>query len=454
MKKYIYTAVLFVVLFSCKKQSEQLVPQPPSPIVPPGYITNVNAYLKSNLTGNDYTTLDFGNIVLSAQQDGWFLKVGLRNKKITTDFVLLQTDSFGNCSNGKFIHIKRDSSDLTVFNGSITVESLHRVTAKRQIIANSAMQLECEGGQDVEELSEDGGCDVIPACDNCLPEVVVVGYLPSGGGGGGGTTYSDYLNLSALVNGSSYSSGTSNGNTGTTSGVYSPVVGGGNPGGASNPVRVSPNITITYDQTSTKPGIDVSAFMKCFSTIPDAGAECSVTILDDLPVNDNPSYIFNILSGATGHTFLQLTKTNGTQSVTQIIGFTTSKPLAVLGLPVAGKIVDNTGHKYNASLTMNITPAQLTTEIQTINTLGSNQKYDIWEYNCVNYAVNILNAVRPGNPLQVIQLNDVTSGDSYSTPQGLYLTLDQMKQANGPEAKNITVDVVKNAGTSHGACTP
>jgi hypothetical protein len=123
-----------------------------------------------------------------------------------------------------------------------------------------------------------------------------------------------------------------------------------------------------------------------------------------------------------------------------------------LAFPVAGKIVDNAAHKYNASLTMSLTPAQLQTEISAITAIGNIPQYDMWENNCVDYAVGILNKVRPSNPLEVIKLKDPSSGDLYNTPQGLYMALDEMKQANGPEAKNITTDIVSHAGTSHGAC--
>ncbi|WP_018613941.1 hypothetical protein [Segetibacter koreensis] len=65
--------------------------------------------------------------------------------------------------------------------------------------------------------------------------------------------------------------------------------------------------------------IDISKYLKCFSTIPDYGATCSIAILVNIPVDDNPNSIFDFKQGATGHTFLQITKTNGGQTVTQNI---------------------------------------------------------------------------------------------------------------------------------------
>jgi hypothetical protein len=60
--------------------------------------------------------------------------------------------------------------------------------------------------------------------------------------------------------------------------------------------------------------------------------------------------------------------------------------------------------------------------------------------------------VRPTNPLNVGMSIDPSTGDEYQTPQSLYIALDNLKRQNGPDAANITIDVIKNAGISHGAC--
>ncbi|MBS1948701.1 MAG: hypothetical protein JST47_13135 [Bacteroidetes bacterium] len=453
MKKYISLIIISAFVFSCKKQDTSAPGQPQK--FDSHYLSNVKAYLQINLSSADYSEVDTDRLSLSKQNGAWFLRIGITGNDIARDFILLQTDSNGNCLNGNFVHLRRDSGDRSSFNGKISIESLsHENPVYRKVTDGIAQTLSCGENEESIDKIETDACDIVPSydCTGCLPEVIVIGYVTSGspGGGGGGISFSDYLNLAALAGGTG-SGGTY---TGNSSGVYSPV----NPplytGGGSSvpPAKVSPDVTINYSTEYAKPGIDVNAFMKCFSTIPDDGATCSVTIFTDLPVNDDPEYIFNILTGATGHCFLQLTKTNGTQSVTQIVGKTTSKVVAVLGFPVPGKIVDNSIHKYNASLTMNISPQQLQTEINSITAIGNNPRYDIWENNCVDYAVGILNKIRPSNPLEVVKLLDPMSGDLYNTPQGLYMALDQLKQANGAEAKNIVTGVVQRAGTSHGAC--
>jgi hypothetical protein len=454
MKKNIYIALLSIVVFSCKKQEHQNIPATSNQI--DNYMANVKAYLKENLYDSDYNKVDFNNSVLSKQGINWFLRIAFMNTKLSTDFVLLQSDSIGSCVTGKFIHIRRDSSNMQTFNGKISIASFQHIATIKKVTENIAATLSCDVA--VEGLNEDA-CDIIPAydCSDCLPEVIVVGYLPSAGGGG--ISYGDYLNLLTLAGGgatggatgtggsTSGSNGSGTSGNGTSSGIYSPIA---VPPGIPGPPKPSADITINYETSASKPGINVAAYMQAFTLIPDAGAQCAVTIFADLPVDDDPSYIFNAMSGATGHCFLQLTKTNGTQSITQIIGFTASKPLAILGTTVPGKIVDNSLHKYNASLSLSITPAQLQTEINAINAIGSTPNYNIWTNNCVGYALGILNDVRPTNPLAIALSPVPGSAESYQTPQGLYLSLGALRQQNGPDAKNITLGVVSYAHTSYG----
>jgi len=452
MKKYIYLALLSLIVFSCKKQEQQ---NASGTVQGSGYIANVKAYLKKSLYDSDFRKVDFENSVLSKQGSNWFLRIAFLNTKLSTDFVLLQTDSIGNCSRGKFIHIRRDSSNRQTFNGKISIASFQHIATVKKVTENSVATEECVVAE--EEVDDDcSDSYAVPACDGCLPEVIVVGYLPSGGGGG--ISYGDYLSLSALAGGStaggtggtggsSSGSGGSGSANGVSSGIYSPVVvPPGNPG----PPKPSADITINYETSTNKPGINVTAYMEAFATVPDAGAQCSVTVFADLPVDDDPSYLFNAVTGATGHSFLQLTKTNGTKSVTQVIGFTASRPLAILGVTVPGKIVDNGQHKYNASLSMSITPAQLQTEINAINAFGSTPNYNIWTNNCVGYALGILNAVRPTTPLNIALSEVPGSAESYQTPQGLYLALGALKQLNGTDAKNINLGVISYANISYG----
>jgi hypothetical protein len=100
---------------------------------------------------------------------------------------------------------------------------------------------------------------------------------------------------------------------------------------------------------------------------------------------------------------------------------------------------------------MNITPAQLATEISTIETL-SGTPYDLVNYNCVNFSVGVINAIRPGNPLIVPPMVVPGAMPLSNTPEGLYVLLSRMKAAGGTDALNIVTDEVMFAPNSHGAC--
>src|ERR1700733_9516599 len=103
---------------------------------------------------------------------------------------------------------------------------------------------------------------------------------------------------------------------------------------------------IQQEKSVYQPGIDVSTFFSCLTSIPDEDAAFSVTLFDDLPVNVNPGYIFDLRTGSTGHCFLGLKKRNGLKSTEEFFVLASSKPYSILGMPVTGKIVDNSGHKY------------------------------------------------------------------------------------------------------------
>jgi uncharacterized membrane protein YgcG len=456
MKKFLYIILFSVILFSCKKQTEQAAS---ADYIPVDYLTSVKVYLRKNLSPSDYANLDFASVILSKQQTKWYLKFGFTAKKSEPDFLLLQTDSLGHCNQGKIIQLKKDETgnNPSLFNGSISMETLnHQLLLSSRVtggyiealhpIKFSKLTVNSEGVSTIET-------NIIPVYYDELPEVVVVGYIPSGGG----ISYSDLMSFASMLNNGGGSSGSGNGpgsgGSGSYSGMYSPL-GGGSSGGSGSPGGNN-NLLINYESSIYKPGINVAAYMKCFSTIADAGSQCSVTIFTDLPVNNDPSEMFNWYTGDTGHAFLQLTKTNGTQSVTQIVGFTAQKPLQAIGAPnpVASKIVDNTGHKYNAYLAMNITPSQLNSEIQEIEFLSGIMPYSIQDYNCVDFALQVVNTIRGINPLIIpkYQIPGQPAGIS-NTPEGLYKILNNMKAAGGPEAKNILTGAVLNAGNSHGAC--
>ncbi|MFZ4769698.1 MAG: hypothetical protein ACOYLO_05915 [Ferruginibacter sp.] len=155
-----------------------------------------------------------------------------------------------------------------------------------------------------------------------------------------------------------------------------------------------PNIPFLYvDENMFDPGINLQKFMNCFGTIPDAGATYQVKLCVDIPVNGHPTWAFNPSDNfSPGHVFLTLTKTNGTQSISQTVGF----------YPTGGAISPGTfkndgepgdGHEYNASLTINSLPASgFNTVVQNLLT-HQNEQYNLENNNCANPAIQAFNSV-------------------------------------------------------------
>lgn len=199
--------------------------------------------------------------------------------------------------------------------------------------------------------------------------------------------------------------------------------------------------------------IDITKYLKCFSTIPDDGSSCSIEILVDIPVDENPNRLFNFQQGSPGHTFIQITKTNGTQSITQNIGFyPVGSWKMLLNEPVQSKILDNGEHEFNASLTMNITPEQLDNTINHMTGLA-NHPYDLDDYNCTDFALEVFNQSRIANPIQIQRGPIPGGGAAYtSTPGALYNKLSIM-QHSGIESANINLPSTKAfVADSNGPC--
>lgn len=286
-----------------------------------------------------------------------------------------------------------------------------------------------------------------------LPEVIVIGYRESSGG----ISYSDWISLQGMFGGGGgggyyspageYSGG--GGNYGGGNGGYS----GGGGGGS---VHQVPPIQIDFENQGENPAIDIETYLKCFANIPDAGAVCSIEIFADIPVDKDPNKLLNLSTASPGHTFIQIKKTNGTQSVMQNIGFYPKSgwKTALTPAPVDGKFVDNGGHEFNASFKMDLTPAQLQSAIIRMQNLARFIKYDIDEYNCSDFALDVFNEGRVDKlDIPLYDIPGSITGGGTRTPQGLYNKLKSMQQSGSAEASNISIPGYKGwVASSNGPC--
>ena len=171
-----------------------------------------------------------------------------------------------------------------------------------------------------------------------LPDVIIVCTYPpgggiGGGGWGGGFTSTPYYSLQSFLGGPSRGTGGDY----SSSNPYGGSGSGGGGGGNSNPANGVIK-HIDFEELLDQTTIDLKKYLACFNNIPDQGATCTISLLTDIPDDEDPNSFYNWQTGSPGHTFLQLGKKNGSQNVEQIIGFYPAHSWKTLvNLPVEGR---------------------------------------------------------------------------------------------------------------------
>ena len=106
-----------------------------------------------------------------------------------------------------------------------------------------------------------------------------------------------------------------------------------------------PPIIVDLEEQDEDVDADLQKYINCFNAIPDAGTYLLHRNSFRYSGDTDPNMLFNYNSGSPGHTFLQLRKTNGSQSAVQNLGFYPKSGFKTMltNAPVDGKLVDNGG---------------------------------------------------------------------------------------------------------------
>ncbi len=428
---------------SCSKQEalKQNISAADSSALQINYVAKIKNSLKDSLTANDFSSVDFSKVFKSkdVRSKNYFLRLTLKGKKISNDFILLKTDNIGNILKAKIVHVRQNENVKTSAGITIVASSLNRKQisylknkASKSQTTNVNNNSNVVSGSNVSSLK----AEEEPVGEQTLPDVVVTGYIyddPS--------IYYWYCFDDIL--------GMSSGGGGTYTYGGSETSGGGGYGGIYN----DNTIDIEYEATDN-PAIDIAKFIKCFSTLSSTGAQFKVTIYSDIPVNSDPNELFDWSTGSPGHSFLQLTKTSGATTIQQYIGFypeTGWKSLA--NNPVTSKVVDNGGHEYNASLTITVDATHFQNALNKMQS-ESTVKYDIDDFNCTDFALTVFNSAA-STPLSIPRMHipNGTFGNTSNTPQGLYKELTSLQSSGGYPGGQISIpNNAPKAGSSHGAC--
>lgn len=455
--KLLYTLLLITVIVSCKKERTD-APKGPGGSTSAGLsLQNLKNELKDSMRAEDFESLNFTRAIYNRVDSVglYYLRVPFKGHKVAEEFTLLKLDKTGRLKEGKIIQLDGGVVQAGAgivkareWEGKLSISSLNR-----RILVNSAVH---KGYIEAFHPAQNAR-ETVYGTDE-LPEVIVVAYVSSGidyytwacltslfysdAGGGGGGSDGYYGSLDGGGGGGSYGA--------------SGDVGYGSTSDVSTGVTVDETMLVDVDTYVDHPAIDVGQYLKCFDGIADAGAVCSVELLTDIPVDSDPGKLFNYQTRSPGHTFLQLRKSNadGTQVIVQNIGFYPQSNWSEIldSNPVDSKMVDDGDHEFNASLKMNLNPTAFSSVLGKIKELSS-LKYDMDEFNCTDFALEVFNYVR--TPLQIPKyaIPGGIGTNASNTPQGLYIKLKEMKTNGDPEAANISLPGVKGwVANSKGPC--
>ncbi len=453
MQRLLLICFLVVAVASCQKEIEM----PRNHDYP-----ELKQSLSENLSAADYKALDFSRVSRTVINDVTLIRVAFKGKNMDESFVLVDVDTKGKIKKGRIVQLARDNKTET-YNGSLLLKTL-----KGEIIQEASII----NGYRRSSKAMTRTLVVQPDPYVELPEVVIVSTYPSGGGG---ISWGTWMNLMSFFNdtgggggwGGWYSGGDPFGGGGGSGGGGS--TGGGSTGGSTNspgypsnpdpygPVDVIDDevILVDFESQYADPAIDLDKYLKCFDNIPDAGATCKITIHADVPVNSDPTKIMDWSTGSPGHTWIRIEKNGagGSGSASQHIGFypKTGWKTTLTDAPLDGKFVDNSGHEFNASYEVTVSPENLRSAIMRIRQLAS-VRYDIDDYNCTDWAIQVWrSAVSPGIWFDIprFHMPGSLAPNGTSTPQGLYVKIKELDDAG---VQGATVPVIGWSGTSTGPC--
>ena len=460
--KRIFCALLVICFAACKKEHKDTQ-------FNRNYFETVKMALKDSLSEKDFTALDFNRALLSKSEhlQLFFLRVPLKNKSFSEEFVMVKTNAYGRIEAGRMVHLERQDAANNAhldFNGFISIHSL-----TGQPVLQSPIQKGYITALHPAPTSRmNSVVPILPA--NVMPEVFIVAYAKNYGG----IEYSSWLWLDALFYNSVddansyYGDGGQYGSLEGDQGTYSGAGGSYGSGyGSGSGVAEEGLMEMEEENIYNAPKINVWKYFNCFDQMPSAGAIYTIKLCVDVPSNGNPGASSRSSGSSAGHTFLTISKSNGNSKVTQSFGFYPEREPSFFDpfTSVESAMRDNGEDEYNASLEMTITEAQYKL-IWNKAISTSTLPYNLKSYNCTSYALDVINYVRQ-TPIKIDPYVVVLPSDPApygvpepitftfeESPQMLFFKLLEMKNSNTQEAGRIEIDQTHNSKSpaSHGEC--
>jgi hypothetical protein len=372
------------VFVSCKKENSFSYTN--TETIPESYKKNVDTYLKATLIDADYNRIDLNQAKILIFNDGksYFLRIPFLGKLIEKDFIAIRTDTVGKCFEGNFVNYDK-------FNKSNNLPSTINIT---NLARNKSWEFDFDNiptNFPVPSLADANSVNVarIRAYQNTSTNII------------------DWMNIAFLLYPSSASviyggNGGGNGYGVPTAGVTSGSFGTygyyfNNAAGGSGSPSIQNSDKVEFEDNGTDPAIDINKIFNCFNAIPDAGASYVISLNSDIPVNSSPNRAASFPNGSPGHTFITITKVNGTATVTKSFGFYPTGGYKTILDPYGyfpSKIVNNSNHEINSSLARFVNQAQFNL-IKNEAIVYSSRLYSIATSNCTDYALTVFNSAFP-----------------------------------------------------------
>jgi len=169
-----------------------------------------------------------------------------------------------------------------------------------------------------------------------------------------------------------------------------------------------------------------------FNQIPDTSSVCSITLL-----------VQKAWDPLSGHAFLQLTKSDGLDSVVRYIGFYRVNPKQALfsDEPVPAKLTDDGYHAFHAFLRRQVSPSELQAVLRELQRL-STVRYQTYHFNSVDFSLRLMDELRLADPVFLAR--------HPWTPGRLYRFLKKRKaRVQDPRETIFVARGLQYAGGSH-----
>lgn len=436
------TLLCFMIFAGCRKQIEPASTLPAEP-----FVTLALDHLRQNLPESEFRSLSTDGYVYLKKSSGgldlvrFFVKgdasrsvtVSQNGIKITSSWFDMKDRQIQSAANQFKLSGITDgrSREITIADGHVA-EIVSGSKKDKTVISIR----QSEDRQIISETLPNGKLN--PESTQWLPEFTVTAQV-----GGLDRTFYSLFWLTGMDPAYLYAY--------TNINPYEPIDEGGAANSAGEPSPPLGNeIEIVPEwEFENAEAIDLAKALKCFDNISNTGARYSMSLYVDIPVNNDPT---ELAKGVTpGHSFISMTKSNGSSTMTQVFGFYPAVGiLSVFNSAIKSRIHDNSEHEYDAAITIDsLDEYSFNAAKYLASYLANGMMYDLNDFNCTDFAMEIFNKAMPLDDQLVVQdwHTNVLNINYGTTPNALYQELSS--RGSGGKA-TISVGTASAKATSGG----